>query len=143
MKEIATTLLLPLLLIGAIGWSIGTFEDRFILTRPPEAAVEGFVRQLLTKRYERALPYLVDDQRNRLSPEDLRAYVEDLETRLGEIQDVRGERVSMTSERAQALAQVRTEQGWKAEPFRLVFEEGAWAVELDEAQQKNPQPTKE
>jgi hypothetical protein len=133
MKEIATTLFLPLLLIAAIGWSVHTLGDRRILTRPPEAAVEGFVREVITKRYDRALPYLTEEQRRRLSSEDLRRYDEDLERRFGKILDVRGERVSIMPQRAEAVARVCTADGWKAEPFHLVFEEGNWAIVLDEA----------
>jgi hypothetical protein len=116
--------------LGIIGAVIHGGGDRQLLTPPPEAAVEGFVREVVSGRYANATPYLSDRLSERVSEAELRAARKSLEARFGKIEDVRGDEGRMQADRASALAALKTyRSGWRSLRFGLVYREGVWKID--------------
>ena len=123
------TLLATLVLLSIPALAVFVFEDDATLLQPPEAGAEGSVRQLAARRFTRALPFLADRLRSELASEDLRRCQEKLETRVGEIQDVRGKRGRAGSRRATATALAEATRSRAEIPFELVRQKGEWRIE--------------
>jgi hypothetical protein len=120
---VAATLGLNALIVFGLG-------DRQILVSPPEAKVEGFVRELNTKRYERALPYLSDELATHVDVDKLKTLTARLKGRVGEIADVRGEPGWMKGDKAEATAEMETERaGTVTLKFGLTRQQGEWAID--------------
>ena len=76
--RILGTLLGVAILIGATASAVELLHDRELLVPPPDAIAEGFVREVMTKRYACAREYL-------LEPESVSdAQLADLQSRLVE-----------------------------------------------------------
>jgi hypothetical protein len=117
------------LAIGVTAGSLFGLHDRSILASPPESAVEDFVRKLETKRYVRAHGDLNDDVAKQVSPDSLRSLLRALESRVGKIVSVRGERLWMTRGAARAAAVLETERDQEVEvEFPLQWSSGQWSV---------------
>lgn len=117
---------------GLVFAGIGTairLGDRSVLVPPPEAVAEGFVRQLETGRYSRAIPYLAADLASRTTPDTLRILYESLQARAGRIHEIRGDRERVGEDRAVALALLRTETGPDTLRFPMRREHGVWSIE--------------
>ena len=128
---VAAVMALAILLIAGVVFGLG---DSTILVPPPESVAEGFVRELVTRRYERALPYLSEELRAQVSAEDLRKYTEPFKNRSGKILNVRGEPGRMAGDRAEAYAIVEAKSGGVMRfAFELTRQKGVWAIsKLDE-----------
>ena len=123
MITVAATLAFTALIV--FGWS-----DKQIMVSPPEAKVEGFMRQLSTQRYERALPYLSDELTKHVHADKLRALTERLKSQTGEILDVRGEPGWMKGDKAEAAVALETKRaGTVRLKFGLTREQGEWAID--------------
>ncbi|MDQ3950920.1 MAG: hypothetical protein M3282_11325 [Gemmatimonadota bacterium] len=117
------------LAIGVTAGSLFGLRDRSVLASAPESAVEDFVRKLATKRYVRAHGDLNDDVAKQVSPDSLRSLIRALENRVGEIVDVRGERLWMTRTSARAAAVLTTSRRREfTVEFPLMWSNGEWAV---------------
>jgi len=129
MKGLLGALLTVVLAVGVTAGSVFGLRDRSVLTSPPESAVEDFVRKLATGRYVRAHGDLSDDLAKEVGPDSLRSLVRALESRVGEIVDVRGERLWMTEGSARAAAVLETKRRREVEvDFPLEWSSGEWAV---------------
>ena len=103
--------------------------DRETLVPPPEAVVEGFVRELETGRYERATAYLGEELSGRVGAEQLEGWTRRLLERTGDVLDVEGVPGWHTDARAEAYAVLTTERA--GEPrlrFTLAREQGVWKI---------------
>jgi len=98
---------------------------------PPEAIVEGFVRELATHNYERALPYLTEHMLAQTIPLTLEVRINDLERRMGSLRNVRGGLRWSTETRAYAAAEADSERaGHITLGFGLARESnGAWRID--------------
>jgi hypothetical protein len=129
MSGLVGALLTVALAVAITAGSLIGLHDRSVLASPPEATVEDFLRKLATERYVRAHADLSDDLAEQVSPDSLRSLLRALESRVGEIVDVRGERVWMTDGTARAAAVLETERGRNVEvDFPLAWSSGEWAV---------------
>jgi hypothetical protein len=115
--------------LGLTAGALFGFRDRSVLASPPEATVEDFVRKLATKRYARAHADLSDDVAEQVTPDSLRTLLHALESRVGEIVDVRGERLWLTpvSGRAAAILETSRRREVTVE-FPLTWSNGEWDV---------------
>jgi len=104
-------------LFGVCALAVETFDDRETLVSPPDAVAEGFTREVLTKRWDRASEYLAEP----VSTERLR----ELHAALGESDEVEAEIVSRTDE--QALVNVRLQD--TSVSYSLEFEQ-EWKIVL-------------
>jgi hypothetical protein len=129
MKSALGMLAVTLLAVGLVVIGTECWGDRSTLVSPPSAKVEGFVRQLATRRFDRALPYLDDTLARRLSADSLQSLTDRLERAVGEIRDVRGEQESLVGDGAVVRADVTTaDQRQLSLRFPLRFSSGDWAI---------------
>lgn len=109
--------------------SLFGLRDRSVLASPPEATVEDFLRKLATERYVRAHADLSDDLARAVGPDSLRSLLRALESRVGTIDDVRGERIWMTETSARAAAVLKTDDGREMEvELPLTWSNGEWSI---------------
>jgi hypothetical protein len=123
MKEIAGVLIAMALLIGTSMLAIERFDDRELFVSPPDAVAEGFVREVVTKRWDRARTYLVD-------PDAMSdTQIEALQKSWGDPSTIEAEIVSRTDE--QALVNVKLKSAKRSEviAFELAFD-GEWKIAL-------------
>jgi hypothetical protein len=117
------------LALGVTAGSLFGLRDRSVLASPPEATVEDFVRKLATGRYVRAHNDVSDAVAEQVNPDSLRSLLGALESRVGEIVDVHGERLWMTRSGARAAAIVKTDRGQEVTvEFPLEWSSGEWSV---------------
>jgi hypothetical protein len=123
---ISLTIAAALALIAGVVFGLG---DTTVLVPPPEAMVEGFMRELVTKRYERTMPYLSQELRAEVRPETLKEVTDRLRQRAGEIRDVRGEKGWIQGDRAEASARLKTELlDCPSLKFILSRQDGIWLI---------------
>jgi hypothetical protein len=114
-------------LLFVAGIEAGT-GDRVVLTPPPEAVAENFVRKLVTERFDVAREQLSDEARAKLSAAALEAASRGLKARLGEIEDVLGERAELQGDRAEAEV-ILTDARGRRHRVRLPLKwGGGWEV---------------
>ncbi|MFP5248117.1 MAG: hypothetical protein ACLGH0_15595, partial [Thermoanaerobaculia bacterium] len=107
------------LLVGATALAVKAFDDRALFVPPPDAVAEGFTRELATKRYDRAQPYLVKE-----APE---AELRELAKRIGDPNEVEAEIVARDDQRALVNVRVKSAKHSDALAYELVFED-EWKV---------------
>lgn len=124
-------MLLTILVIGAgLGLCAASIQlgDRSIMTSPPDAVTEGFVRELASERYERAIPYLTDERQNNINADTLK----DFHTRHLKdegVWDVSSETTSRNSLRARTRTTIRYAEGDSVTfQIPLAFSSGKWSV---------------
>ena len=123
MKEIAGVVVAMVLLIGMSALAIERFDDRELFVSPPDAVAEGFVREVVTKRWDRARTYLVEpDSKSN-------AELETLQKSWGEPSTVDAEIVSRTDEQASVSVKLKSAKGSVMLAFELVFD-GEWKIAL-------------
>jgi hypothetical protein len=101
--------------------------DRLIGS-PPQDVVEGFVRELVTGDFDRAMPYLRNDLATQTHPVSLEIWAANLESVIGPIHDIRGEVEWTSRHRAQARAVLATASREVTISFHLVLEDGHWSI---------------
>ena len=126
MKEIAGVILATALLLGMSALAIER-GDRETFVSPPDAVAEGFVREVVTKRWDRARPYLADPDAT--SNAQIEALQKSWERRLGDPSEVDAELVSRTDEQALVNVRLKSAKGTGIVPFALEFD-GEWTIAL-------------
>jgi hypothetical protein len=116
-------------LAGIAGVVLG-LGDAQTLTSPPEARVEGFVREMMTARYEQAKSYLSDELAAQTDAARLKALSQAWEKRTGMIEDVRGEPGWIKDDQAEAFAALQTKgsRQWRLK-FKLSRHQGVWSLD--------------
>jgi hypothetical protein len=96
---------------------------------PPEAVAESFVRALERGRFPQAHKYLSSADRPRISAARLAEVTARLQSRIGRIEDVRGEEGWLAGDDAEAAAVVKTQRSGDVRlPLRFHREMGEWRV---------------
>jgi hypothetical protein len=116
--------------LGAIGVVVELTGDGHILVPAPEAAGEGFLREVETERFSRALPYLSEQLRSSVDEEDLRQLLISLEQRHGSIEDVRGDESTIDGDRAGAVVTIKTDSGEVPLRLHLRREKHLWKISV-------------
>lgn len=123
---LSLTVAFALALIAGMVFGLG---DATTFVPPPEAVVESFVRELETKRYERAMSYLSEEYRAKVRPRTLKDLTERLKQRTGDITEVRGEKGWIQGDRAEASARLKTELlGRPSLKFAVSRKDGVWLI---------------
>lgn len=125
MKEFAGVVVAMALLIGMSALAIERFDDRELFVSPPDAVAEGFVREVVTKRWDRARTYLLDPEA--MSNADVEALQKAWERRIGYPSEVEAEIVTRTDERASVNVTLKSANGTMAIALALVFD-GEWRI---------------
>lgn len=125
MKELLGVTLAMGLLIGVSALAVEQFGDRELFVPPPDVVAEGFVREIVTKRWERAREYLAEPES--ISDAQLEALQKSWEASVGEPTTFEAE--TITRDDAEALANVRMQsaRGSEAVAFALRFDD-EWKI---------------
>jgi hypothetical protein len=127
--------MLAILVAAALGaTAAGSRVDRSFLFSPPEAAAEGFLRELQTRRYEQARSYLSAELRGRYGEDDLESWFGRVEQEIGEITEVEGSGSEFEREVATGTVKLETKRsGELPMTFAFVREQKEWRIaELSE-----------
>ena len=109
----------------AISWvAVQRFEDRATFVPPPDAIAEGFMREVVMRRFDQARDYLSE---KRQGPQ-VRPLAESIEAQLGSVDDVQAEMISATEEEALARVTLRSATGSVTFSVWTVWEGAAWRV---------------
>lgn len=122
---------LALASVAAVAIARIRVADRSLVASPPEAVIEGFVRELARHRFDHALPYLSKHLLAQTIPMTLEVRVQAIEQRAGKLSNVRGMPQWSVGTRAYAVAALDTA---RAGPLRLGFglvreDSGAWRID--------------
>jgi hypothetical protein len=120
MKELVSVLLTMALVIAGSALAVEHFHDRETFIPPPDAVAEGFVREVLMKRWDRARPYLAKP--DSMSNADLEALEKSWESRAGDPWIIEAEMITRTDDEALATVRMQSEKGSEAVSFTLVFD---------------------
>jgi hypothetical protein len=103
--------------------------DRRTMVSPPEAVVEDLLRALECRRYPQALKYFTRSAREKVSADQLAEATRRLESRIGRIEDVKGEEGWLSGDDAEATAVLRTDKADEVRvPLRLRRDLGEWRL---------------
>lgn len=129
MKAVVVVALVVAAALGFIAMVVFGLGDRSTFVSPPEAVVEDAVRAVQCRRYPQAMKYFTADARERLSPEAVGDATRGLESRVGRIEDVKGEAGRMAADDAEAYAVIRTDRSDEVRvAMRLRREKGEWRL---------------
>src|SRR5687768_15482879 len=103
MKELLGVALAAALLIGVSALAVEQFGDRELFIPPPDVVAEGFVREVICKRWERAREYLAEPES--MSARQLEALQKSWEERVGDPTKIETE--TIRRDQSEALAKVR------------------------------------
>lgn len=113
---------LTALLIGGTALAVAR-GDRHLFVPPPDAVAEGYVRELVAKRWARAQEY-----REEPAPEsELEALQQRIEAAVGEPTKIEAETAGEDDEEALVTVRLSSAKGSEALHFALRFSEG-WKV---------------
>jgi hypothetical protein len=129
-------LLITALLMGASAAAVGPMRDREIFTPPPEAVAEGFMREVMSNRYDQARAYLVKS--DAVSNDVLGEMEHQVEGAIGDVHDVKSELASRTDNRALVVVRMKSAQSSDARGVALEWEDGEWKVALHGASDTIP-----
>ena len=118
MKRLAWIFIVLGVLWGVCALAVETLKDRETFVSPPDAVAEGFTREVLTKRWDRAQEYLVEPV------EDER--LKELHDSLPDTSEVDAEIVSRNDEHALVTVRVSS----SAVAYSLEFDK-EWKIALD------------
>ncbi|HEY0158613.1 MAG TPA: hypothetical protein VGF28_15120 [Thermoanaerobaculia bacterium] len=113
------------LLIGMTALAVRQFDDRDTFVPPPVAVAEGFVREVVEKRWARAQTYLAQE----VSEEKLRELQQGIEERVGEPTKLEAEELSRGDDEALVNVRLSSEKGSEAVAFGLTFDT-EWKIDL-------------
>ena len=128
MRKLAITGLILVFLLFVCGLLIVFLNDRTVLVPPPEQVSESFFKQIQMKRYSRAFPLLEGSLKEEVTPYVLNELRREVETRIGTIEKVKGEKGVINGDSASAIAQLKGEQGHLPIEVNLVRQQGVWKV---------------
>lgn len=101
-------------------------DDRELLTPPPDAVAEGFYREIVAHRFDRAATYLSDSENT--SVEELRQLGASIEGRLGRVHDVKAATIARTDTEALVTTLLKSDSASDAISSRLQFSSGEWKL---------------
>ena len=113
------------LLIGVTALAIEQFGDRELFVPPPDAIAEAFVREVMTKRWDRARDYLA--QPESVSDEQLEALEKSWEARVGNPTKIEAETITHDVSRALANVRMQSARGSEAVAIALRFDD-EWKI---------------
>jgi hypothetical protein len=124
-KEILGVGVAMALLIGVSTLAVQQFGDRETFIPPPDAVAEGFVREVVTKRWDRARAYLAEPES--MSNARIEALQKSWEERVGDPTKIEAKTIARDDEQALANVQMQSARGSEAVAFALRFE-NEWKI---------------
>lgn len=125
MKEFFGVALAMAMLIGVSALAVEQFGDRELFVPPPEVVAEGFVREVITKRWARARTYLAEPES--LSNAQLEALEKSWEDRVGDPTRIEAETIRRDDREALANVRMQSARGSEAVSLALQFDD-EWKI---------------
>jgi hypothetical protein len=125
MTRFAAIVAITAVVIAAGALAVEQLDDRDTFVPPPDAVAEQFVRELMTKRWERARTFLDRE----LSDQELEELQRSLEERVGEPTEIEAEEVSRGDDRALVNVRLSSAKGSEAVAYNLTFDDG-WTIAM-------------
>jgi hypothetical protein len=112
-------------IVAAICFAAVSGGDRETATPPPDAVAEGFFREVVTERFDRARPYVASAPTDR----ELQWLLARIESMAGHVDDVQADLVTRTDAKALVTVRLESASGSDAIPVSLSFSNGEWRVD--------------
>lgn len=125
MKEIVSVTIAVAVMFGVCALAVDRFDDRETFIPPPDAVAEGFAREVVTKRWDRAREYLADPQS--MSNAEIAALQKSWEQRVGDPSVIEAETISHDDAHASVNVRMKSAKGSEAVAFALTFD-GEWKI---------------
>ena len=125
MKELLGVTIAMALLIGASALAVEQFGDRELFIPPPEVVAEGFVREVIAKRRERAREYLAEPES--MSDAQIEALQKSWEERVGDPTKIEAETIRRDDSDALTNVRMQSAHGSEAVAFALRFDD-EWKI---------------
>lgn len=125
MKEIVSVTIAVAVMFGVCALAVDRFDDRETFIPPPDAVAEGFAREVVTKRWDRAREYLADPQS--MSNAEIAALQKSWEQRVGDPSVIEAETISHDHAHASVNVRMKSAKGSEAVAFALTFD-GEWKI---------------
>ena len=122
---VTLTAIATLAVVGTVVFRAG---DRQTLVPPPEAVGEQLLRQLHVHRESRTDQQLSDEVQSQWPPHRLRAWWQQLEQQIGEVDQITGEGNAIDHDRAEARVAVQGRSRSATVVLRMKRERGLWVV---------------
>ena len=126
MRKLLAILFAAALLIGVTAVAVEQFGDRELFVPPPDAVAEGFVREVVTKRWDRARAYLENPEA--VSNAQLEALQRSWERTVGDPSTIEAKTVRRDDAQAVANVEMQSERGSEAVAFALRFDD-EWKID--------------
>jgi hypothetical protein len=124
MKEIAGVVLASALCLGISALAI-ELGDRETFVSPPDAVAEGFVREVMTKRWARARTYLEEPES--MSDAEIEALEKSWSERVGDPSRIEAETISRDDAKATVIVRMESAQGSATVDVEQTFAE-EWKI---------------
>ncbi len=128
MRDLLEICAILLAAFAVTAFALFVLDDTNTLTAPPESMTEGFMRQVASRRFERALPYLDDSLAAATGEDGLARFADELERRRGEIISVRGIPGETREESASSVAELETATGVHRIRCLLALDHHVWHI---------------
>jgi hypothetical protein len=125
MKELLGVVLTIALMLGISGVAVQRFGDRETLVPPPDAVAEGFVREVMTKRWDRARASF--DEPDAVSNREIAALQKAWHERVGDPSELEAETITRDSDQALVSVRMQSARGSEAVSFALRFHD-KWTI---------------
>jgi hypothetical protein len=127
MREFFGVTLAAVILIGIGVGAVEGMGDRDLFVPPPETVAEGFMREVMTKRWARARQYLVTPEA--MSDEQLESLQQSLEERVGDPLEIDAKELDRHDETARVQVRLSSARGSECVTYRLTFAD-EWKVAM-------------
>ena len=125
MKELLGVAIAIALMIAMTALAVEQFGDRGLFVPPPDAVAEGFVRAVVSKRWDRARPYLAEPES--MSNAQLESLQKSWEQTLGAPTQIDAETIARDDRGALASVRMQSAHGSEAVAFALRFDD-EWKI---------------
>lgn len=125
MKELLGVMLTIALMLGISRIAVHYFGDRETFVQPPDAVAEGFVREVMTKRWDRARASF--DEPDAVSNSEIEALQKAWHERVGDPSEFEAETITRDADRALVNVRMQSARGSEAVSFALRFHD-KWTI---------------
>ncbi|HJU68717.1 MAG TPA: hypothetical protein VJ650_10775 [Gemmatimonadaceae bacterium] len=146
MKAVPIALAVVLLSFGIVAGVVLGLGDDEVLTQPPEAVAQEFVRAMSLGQTGAAREMLSHDAERRTSAVEVRRISDRFRARLGRLEEVEGTVAHRRRDTATVRIRIEGEQATADRHMALVRESGAWSVarasDILASEDSRPEPSR-
>lgn len=120
MKELLRIVVATAILWALCAAAVELGNDRETVIPAPDAVAEGFTREVLSRRWDRARPYLQEPES--MSDGDLRALEQRIRSRVRQVYEVEAKTIARDDDHARASVSIASSFGSDTIAYELVFD---------------------